>query len=98
MLHREAKSLIRHLLIADLSKRYGNMRNGINDIKEHRWLANIDWKALLDKKSPIFYKPTVKYFSLSYRKAGDVSNFNNYPDSLLEPTPIKPADDPFEIW
>ena len=25
---RDAKSLIRHLLVADLSKRYGNLKNG----------------------------------------------------------------------
>jgi len=38
-----AKSIVKHLLVADLSKRYGNLKNGANDIKNHRWFVNIDW-------------------------------------------------------
>ncbi len=52
--------MVRHLLVADLSKRFGNMHNGINDIKQHKWMSSIDWKALLEKKTPVFFKPTVK--------------------------------------
>ena len=26
---RDAKSIVKHLLVADLSKRYGNLKNGI---------------------------------------------------------------------
>jgi hypothetical protein len=47
---RDAKSLIRHLLVADLSKRYGNLRDGTNygyiganDIKKHRWFNSFSW-------------------------------------------------------
>lgn len=40
---KNAKSLVKHLLVADLSKRYGNLKNGANDIKNHRWYAGIDW-------------------------------------------------------
>jgi len=46
--------------VADLSKRFGNMHNGVNDIKQHKWMAKIDWKAVMDKKVPAIYKPTVK--------------------------------------
>lgn len=48
----DAKSLVRHLVEHDLSKRYGNLKNGISfmkgveDIKAHRYLKNIDWKLL----------------------------------------------------
>jgi protein kinase X len=47
-----AKSLVRHLVEHDLSKRYGNLKNGKNlykgpeDIKNHRYLKHIDWKLL----------------------------------------------------
>lgn len=51
---------MKHLLVADLSKRYGNLKNGVNDIKNHRWFADIDWNALVGKKIPVPYKPTVK--------------------------------------
>lgn len=28
----DAKSLVKHLLVADLTKRYGNLKGGVNDI------------------------------------------------------------------
>jgi serine/threonine protein kinase len=47
---KDAKSLVKHLLVADLSKRYGNLKDGIyililgvNDIKKHRWFNNFSW-------------------------------------------------------
>lgn len=40
---RNAKSLVKHLVVADLSKRYGNLKRGVNDIKKHRWFKSLDW-------------------------------------------------------
>jgi hypothetical protein len=65
---RNAKSLVKHLLVADLSKRYGNLKNGNKlgynlgavDIKNHRWFGNLDWNLLTQKKLPVPYKPVVK--------------------------------------
>jgi serine/threonine protein kinase len=34
------KSLVKHLLRRDLSKRYGNLKNGVEDIKTHRFFEN----------------------------------------------------------
>lgn len=34
---KDAKSLIKHLLVADLSKRYGNLKKGYRDVSEHRF-------------------------------------------------------------
>jgi len=58
---KDAKSLIKHLLEADLSKRYGNLKNGADDIKNHRWFGKINWQEMIEKKMPPSYKPTVKY-------------------------------------
>ena len=44
---RNAKSLVKHLLVADLTKRYGNLKGGVNDIKNHRWFNQIDWEFIL---------------------------------------------------
>lgn len=33
-------------LQVDLSKRYGCLVSGVNDIKSHPWLRSIDWGAL----------------------------------------------------
>jgi protein kinase X len=38
-----AKSIIKHLTDHDLSKRYGNLRHGANDIKKHRFFKNADF-------------------------------------------------------
>lgn len=39
----------RHLQV-DLTKRYGNLKNGVNDIKGHKWFATTDWIAIYQKK------------------------------------------------
>jgi hypothetical protein len=67
------------------------LKNGIEDIKQHKWLSKIDMRQLLSKKIPMPYKPTIKF-------PGDTSNFNQYPDSDNLPPPIKPAEDPFGDW
>lgn len=46
----ELKELLRNLLQVDLTKRYGNLKNGVNDIKNHRWFASTDWIAIYQKK------------------------------------------------
>jgi protein kinase A len=54
-----AKSLVRHLLESDLSKRYGNLKGGVNDIKNHRFFKNFDWSSLLEKTIKAPYVPKV---------------------------------------
>jgi len=88
---KEAKSLVKHLLVADLSKRYGNLVDGERDIKEHRWFDDFSWSELINKKVPPFFKPTIK-------SASDTSNFGTYPDSPIPSPAVKPADDPFNEW
>jgi len=39
----DAKSLIKQLITPDLTKRYGNLKNGADDIKEHKWFAGVEW-------------------------------------------------------
>ena len=46
----DLKDIIRNLLQTDLSKRYGNLKNGINDIKKHRWFSDVDWIAVLQQQ------------------------------------------------
>ncbi len=88
---KEAKSLVKHLLVADLSKRYGNLKEGANDIKKHRWFATMNWEHLIKKKIKPVFIPIVK-------SSGDVSNFEEYPDSNSSPQAIKSSVDPFLNW
>ena len=87
----DAKSLVKHLLVADLAKRYGNLKGGANDIKEHRWFKHFDWKTLIKKD----IKPT---FIPKIDGDGDTSNFSEYPDSPELPKALKTGDDPFLNW
>lgn len=85
------KSLVKHLLVADLTKRFGNMKGGVNDIKSHRFFAGFDWVRLLQKSLTMRFLPNV-------RSPNDSSNFSQYPDSATMSPPIKRSDDPFIDW
>lgn len=89
--YRNAKSLVKHLLVADVTKRYGCLKNGANDIKNHRWFKALDWYKLSQKKIPAPYIPQIA-------KAGDTSNFSEYPDSEEKSPEVRPKDDPFLDW
>jgi protein kinase A len=55
-----AKSLVKHLLEGDLTKRYGNLKGGVGDIKNHRFFKNFSWNDLIDRKLSTPYIPKVK--------------------------------------
>ena len=86
-----AKSLIKHLLDQDLTKRYGNLKNGVKDITGHRFFKGFEWDKLLKKELQPPYVPKVK-------SNDDISNFTAYPDSDNEAPAIKKEDDPFLDW
>ena len=46
----DLKDLLRNLLQVDLTKRFGNLKNGVNDIKGHKWFGTTDWIAIYQKK------------------------------------------------
>uniref|UniRef100_A0A674K3K2 AGC-kinase C-terminal domain-containing protein n=1 Tax=Terrapene triunguis TaxID=2587831 RepID=A0A674K3K2_9SAUR len=46
----DLKDLLRNLLQVDLTKRFGNLKNGVNDIKNHKWFATTDWIAVYQRK------------------------------------------------
>eukprot|EP00742_Colponemidia_sp_Colp-10_P000759 GILJ01000825.1.p1 GENE.GILJ01000825.1~~GILJ01000825.1.p1 ORF type:complete len:330 (-),score=65.08 GILJ01000825.1:191-1180(-) len=88
---KHAKSLVKKLLTADLTKRYGNLKAGVDDIKRHKWFIGLDWEELLRKDIPAPYKPIVKSLT-------DTSNFEEYPDSDELAPAVRQGDDPFEHW
>ena len=45
-LSRKAESLIKALCRQDPSERIGYQRNGVNDIRKHRWFQGFDWDGL----------------------------------------------------
>ena len=49
---RDAKSLIKHFLTQDVNDRYGAMKNGVGDIKGHRWFNGFDFDRILKMQYP----------------------------------------------
>jgi len=88
---KNAKALVKKLLTADLSKRYGNLKDGSDDILKHKWFSSLDWQKLEKLEIPAPYKPTMKDDT-------DVSNFEDIPDSTELPPAVTASQDPFVDW
>nr|CEL68767.1 TPA: protein kinase, cAMP-dependent, catalytic chain [Neospora caninum Liverpool] len=88
---KDAKVLVKKLLQADLSKRWGNLKNGVRDIKECKWFCTVVFEDLRAKKVVARYKPTIKGMD-------DLSNFEAYPDEKDDAVPVDPMKDPFTTW
>jgi serine/threonine protein kinase len=86
-----AKSLIKHLVEGDITKRYGNLKAGPEDVKNHKFFKTIDWTKLKSRGLTMPYIPKVK-------NAADTSNFSAYPDSDQKVKSLKKTEDPFIDW
>ncbi|TFJ96100.1 aldose reductase-like [Platysternon megacephalum] len=72
----ELRDLLRNLLQVDLTKRFGNLKNGVNDIKNHKWFATTDWIAIYQRKVEAPFIPKCK-------GPGDTSNFHDYEEEEI---------------
>lgn len=88
---KNAKGLVKKLLTADLGKRYGNLKSGVDDIKQHKWFKDLVWEDLLAKKMSAPFIPKVKGQT-------DTSYFDDYPDSSEQPPVVSAAQDAFVNW
>ena len=84
------KSLVKHLLRRDLSKRFGNLKNGAEDLKTHRFFEEINYQELVDRKLKVPYTPDVKELKLQE------CNWEKEKALGVKATPT--ADDPFLDW
>jgi len=75
---RNAKSLIKKLLTADLTKRFGCLKHGAEDVKKHKWYTGFNFDDLIEYKCEAPILPNVTSDT-------DTTNFDHYPDSLEEP-------------
>ncbi|KAJ8357965.1 hypothetical protein AAFF_G00047850 [Aldrovandia affinis] len=64
-------TLLRNLLQVGLTKRYGNLKNAVNDIKNHKWFGTTDWIGIYERKVEAPFVPEC-------RGPGDTSNLDNY--------------------
>lgn len=94
-----AKSLVKHLLVADLTKRFGNLKGGAKDIKNHRFFKKMDFEALgVDPTQPGQTRTIAAPYKPPIKGKGDTSNYSTYPDSTEIPQAVKASEDPFIGW
>lgn len=58
----ELQNLIINLIQKDLTKRFGNLKGGVNDIKNHTWFRPINWLSILNRSAPADFIPTCESF------------------------------------
>ncbi|XP_027623771.1 cAMP-dependent protein kinase catalytic subunit PRKX [Tupaia chinensis] len=80
------KDLIKKLLVVDRTRRLGNMKNGANDVKRHRWFRSVDWEAVPQRKLKPPILPKIS-------GDGDTSNFETYPENEWNSAPPVPQKD-----
>ncbi|KAI8973883.1 kinase-like domain-containing protein [Pilobolus umbonatus] len=69
-----SKDLLKRLLTSDLTKRYGNLKDGSEDIKRHIWFHGVDFNRVLARQIRPPYVPSI-------RGEGDASHFDRYPET-----------------
>lgn len=84
------KSLSKHLLRRDLSKRFGNLKDGAKDLKDHRFFEEINFDDLLSKKLNPPHIPKVTELKMN--------ETNWAKDKLIGSVAVSGAEDPFSDW
>ncbi|KAE8573635.1 cAMP-dependent protein kinase catalytic subunit-like [Halyomorpha halys] len=69
--------LVYNLLQIDVTKRFGNMKNAIGDIKGHKWFKDIEWDLLVNRKLTSPLRPKV-------RSPGDTINFDHIKEKKVK--------------
>ncbi|GAV02844.1 hypothetical protein RvY_13359 [Ramazzottius varieornatus] len=77
----DLKDIVKNILQVDVTKRYGNLKNGANDVKNHPFFNDTDWLALYHRKIPAPFVPKTK-------GPGDASNFDSYDEEPIATSPV----------
>jgi serine/threonine protein kinase len=84
-----SRSLIKHLLEPELSKRYGNLKNGVKDIKTHPFFKGMNWEKLLKQEVEAPFIPEIKEDNV-------LKYYTTSPEIEDKAEPISKDDDPFK--
>ena len=74
----DVKDLLMGLINRDLSQRLGNLQNGTEDVKNHRWFSEVVWEKLLTRNIETPYEPPIQ------QGRGDTSQFDRYPEEEID--------------
>ncbi|TNV78810.1 hypothetical protein FGO68_gene14078 [Halteria grandinella] len=97
-----AKSLIRHLTDHDLSKRYGNLKFGVEDIKNHRFFRETNFYQVITQAVQPEYVPeenplrNKKY--IMRQKGAPARHIAENNERANGSAPVKAEEDPFLKW
>jgi serine/threonine protein kinase len=80
-----AKDLIKRLLTHDRTKRFGCLKDGPEDIKNHKWFKGFNWVDCYHRKIKPPYLPSVS-------TPNDTSNFETYPDAAEKEVNVSAAE------
>ena len=80
---------MKRLLVSDPGKRIGNLKDGIIDIKNHKFYLPINWNHLLEKKLFCPFIPEPRTFS----NIDEKSIFSDFEGDI-----IPNESDPFLQW
>lgn len=82
----KVRDMIKKLLVLDKSKRFGCLKGGPEDVKQHKWFKNVDWDMILSRQVPSNHVPDV-------RGPDDTSMFDRYAESTEGSAPAVPLKD-----
>lgn len=77
-INKSAQHLVKKLCRDNPAERIGYQRDGLKDIKKHKWYQGFDWEGLINKRVSPPITPKIK-------NAVDASNFDSYPKDTEEP-------------
>lgn len=73
----ELRDILKRILQVDLTRRFGNLKNGSTDIKRHRWFQSINWIQIYEQKVQPSFVPHCDSID-------DTSHFDQYDEEPLE--------------
>ncbi|XP_055589567.1 cAMP-dependent protein kinase catalytic subunit beta-like [Uranotaenia lowii] len=73
----DLRDLVKNILQVDLSRRFGNLKDGTSDIKGHPWFKGTNWIAMLNGEVTAPFLPKIS-------GQGDTSRFDYYEERNLK--------------
>lgn len=65
---KDLRDLLKNLLQTDITRRFGCLRNGVNDIKDHSWFQGLSWIAIYNQSVEAEFIPEITVGQLKYQK------------------------------
>lgn len=82
----DLKDLLKNLLQVDLTRRFGNLKSGVRDVKEHRWFKEIDFICIYEKntQAPFIPRTDKENYETYDEQPLTVSTMERFPKEFLE--------------